>query len=146
MDKPLPDLGSVWLEGEHAASTFVFDHFDLHMLARAGVGDYTASRTLVIDVEYMLTFEFGEQRFQELLRLLPKAGAAQVGRTLGGPFIEPYIINIPPGAMVVGVRARLGGPRVCLDETFVPFIVSAFFAPGPLMSIASEDSGESPNR
>lgn len=142
MDEPLPDLGAFWLRGAHATSTIVFDYFDLHMLARAGVGDYTSSRALVIDVEYMLTFEFDEERFKQLLRLLPKAGATQVARALGGPFVAPHVINIPPGAVVVGLRTRLGEPRVNPDETYVPFVVTGVFAPGPQMSIAFEDDDE----
>lgn len=135
----LPDLGTVWSEGVHAASTITFDRFDLHMIGRAGPGDYTSSRALVIDEEYMVTFEFDEQRFQELLRLLPKAGAAQLAKHLGGPFVEPSVVNIPPGAIVVGMRARLGEPRENQDERYVPLIVESVFPSGPVMSIEFED-------
>jgi hypothetical protein len=135
----LPDLGTIWLEAGRAGSTIVFDHFDLHMIGRAGEGDYTSSRTYVAEAAYMLTLEFDEERFQELLRLLPKAGAAQISRALGGPFGAPQIINIPPGAVVVGVRGRLGNPRTNGEESYVPIIVSSLFKPGPIMSVTFEE-------
>ena len=136
----LPDLGTVWLQAGRAASTILFDHFDLHMIGRAGEGDYTSSRTYVAEQAYMLTFEFDEQRFHELLRLLPREGAVQIARALGGPFAQPQIINIPPGAVVVGIRANLGKPRTNGEETYVPLVVTSLFAPGPIMSVAFEDN------
>lgn len=136
----LPDLGTVWLEAGRANATIVFDHFDLHMIARAGESDYTSSRTYVAEEAYMLTLEFDETRFQELLRFLPKGGAEQIARALGGRFVQPQVINIPPGAVVVGIRASLGPPRTNNDETYVPLVVNSVFEPGPVMSITFEES------
>lgn len=136
----LSDLGAAWVEAGREGSTIVFDHIDLHMLGRAGEGDYTSSRTFVAEKAYMVTFEFDEDRFEELLRLLPKDGAAQIARALGGPFVNPQIINIPPEAIVVGMRAHLGKARSNGEEAYVPLIVDSWMAPGPIMSVAFESA------
>lgn len=136
----LPDLGAAWLQAGRADAMIVLDHFDLHMIARAGEGDYTSSRTYVAEQAYMMTLELDETRFQELLRLLPKDGAEQIARALGGRFVQPQVINIPPGAVVVGIRASLGTARTNHDETYVPLVVNSVFKPGPIMSITFEDS------
>jgi hypothetical protein len=137
----LPDLGTAWLAAGRETSTVIFDRLDLHMLARAGDGDYTSSRVLVAEAAYMVTFELDEARFQALLRLLPRDGAIQVARALGGPFVEPQVITIPPGAIFVGLRARLGAARSNGDEVYVPLIVTSLFEPGPIMSITFEEDG-----
>ncbi len=136
----LPDLGNAWLEAGRANATVVFDHFDLHMIARAGEGDYTSTRTYVAEDAYMLTLEFDETQFQALLRLLPRGGAEQIARALGGRFVQPQVINIPPGAVVVGMRASLGSARTDNDETYVPLVVSSVFQPGLVMSITFEET------
>jgi hypothetical protein len=138
----LMDLGTTWREAGRASSTITFDHFDLHMLGRAGDGDYTSSRAYVAEKAYMVTFEFDEERFQDLLRLLPKEGAVQIAQALGGPFVQPQVIDMPPGAVVVGMRARLGEPRVNEEERYVPLIVTSIFAPGPVMSVKFEAQTE----
>ena len=139
MSETLPDIGTVWRDGAYASSTITFDHFDLHMIGRAGPGDYTSSRSIVIDEEYMVTFEFDDARFKQLLKLLPKAGADQLAKHLGGKFTEPSVVTIPPGAVVVGLRAKLGSARTNGHERYVPLVVSSVFKPGPLMSIEFED-------
>lgn len=136
----LPDLGTAMLKAGRAHATIVLDHFDLHMIARAGEGDYTSSRTYVADEAYMLTLELDETRFQELLRFLPKGGAEQVARALGGRFVQPQVVNIPPGAVVVGLRASLGPARTNNDETYVPLVVNSVFEAGPVMSITFEEN------
>jgi hypothetical protein len=142
-DDQLADLGTYLASGAHASSAIVFDHFDLHQLARAGSNDYTSSRTLTIDGEFMMTFEFDKKRFSELLELLPKPGSDQLKRELGQKtFVHASIVHIPPGALIVGLRTRLGSPRVVQHETFVPFIVDSFFRPGPVMSMSFEENNE----
>jgi hypothetical protein len=136
----LPDLGTAWMDAGRASCEIIFDHFALHMLARAGAGDYTSSRGLILEQSFMVTLELDEERFQQLLRLLPPDGALQVAEALGGPFVDPQILNIPPGAIVVGLRTRLGPARTTnADESYVPLIVTAVFPPGPLMSITFEE-------
>ena len=41
-EEMLPDLGTVWLEAGRASCEIVLDHFDLHMLGRAGTGGAVA--------------------------------------------------------------------------------------------------------
>ncbi len=112
------DLGTHLLEADRGSATIVFDYTDLHSFSRYDTDDYSSTRTLAMEQLFMVTFEFEKKRFDELLKLLAKAGAAQLERELGSKaFIDPMTINIPPGALYIGIRTHLGEPRITPDET-----------------------------
>jgi hypothetical protein len=140
----LPDLGTEWLQAGRENMTIEIDHIDLLMLARAGVGDYTSSRNINAERDYMLTLKFDEGRFQELLALLPGMVAAQLRKALGGSFVEPTAIEIPSGVVTISARTRLGQARLADGESYVPLEVTSMTASdrGVLSFTFHEERGE----
>jgi hypothetical protein len=134
-DKLLPDLGTAWSLIYAPSDEFVFDCLSLSMVAKAGQGEYTSSLTIHLSPPHLVSFEFDDERFDELLRFLPADGAGYMRQKLGKRARAPVAVNLPERALVVGIRAKFGTARENPDERYVPLVVTSWFAPGLVMSV-----------
>lgn len=134
-DEFLPDLGTAWSSIYTPDHEFVFDCQSLRMVAKAGQGDYTSSLTIHMAPPHLVSLEFDDERFDDLLRFLPADGAAYMRQNLGKKARAPVAVNLPDRALVVGIRAKLGTVRENPDETYVPLVVTSWFAPGLVTSV-----------
>lgn len=135
-DEILPDLGLRYLEAGRGDATFTFTRFVPSMIARVEPDLYTTMATLTMEEAYAVSVDFDAQRFKSLLGLLPPRARANLQQVFSQPFDGPEQVELPAGAVVVGVRARLGEPQTNGDETYVPFVVTEFLAPTTSTSIS----------
>lgn len=130
-DEIYPDFGLSLLEAGRGDATFTFSRFVPSMMARMDEDVFTTMANLAMDQMYAVSVDFNRARFAELLRIVNPAVAAQLQRIFGGAFVDVRQVELPAGAVVIGVRARLGEPQTNGDETYVPFVAIELMAPTP---------------
>jgi hypothetical protein len=130
-DEIYPDFGLSLLEAGRGDATLTFSRFVPSMMARMDEDVFTTMANLAMDQMYAVSVDFDRARFEELLRVVNPAVAAQLHRIFGGAFDDVTQVELPAGAVVIGVRARLGEPQTNGDETYVPFVAIELIAPTP---------------
>lgn len=95
-------------------AVFSFGRVGLQMFARHADGSYTALTMLASTPPCVLGFDFGDAQLEQLFGLLPAEANEGLARSLlaGEPF------RVPPGTVVVGVRARAGTPGPSESTSF----------------------------
>lgn len=126
----MPDLGAYCLDNGGRGAIFTFSRLDLTLIDWASEGAYTCAATLGIEAtyrSYALAIDVDAATFARLVALAPYDIRSELEEMSAEPFSCPYIVDIDPGSLVVGVRARLGEPRRTCGGTYVPFVVLEFF-------------------
>ena len=135
MDDFFPDLGLRFLEAGYRDATFTFSRFAGSMMARVGQDLYTTMANITMERVYAMSVDFDGACFEALLALQAPRARDELRRIFAGPFRQPTQVDIPQGAIVFGLRARLGEPQTNGDETYVPFVAFEIRAPEPSTSI-----------
>jgi hypothetical protein len=138
-DEIKPDLGVKYLEAGCGDVAFRFSRLAFHLIARVDEDLYTMMSTLPMEQSYALSIDFDEVRYRRLLALLPANTQTQFQKSFSGPFSYPQSIDVPPGALVAGVRAKLGELQINDDERYVPFVAQEFLPPAETISLTIEE-------
>ena len=138
-DQIQPDLGFRFYQAGHGNKVFAFSSLMFSLIARIGDGMYTAMANVTMEETYALSIDFDAASYRTLLGLLPGGAQEQLQAIFSGPFTEPQSVEVPQGAIVAGVRAKLGEPQSNDDETYVPFVALTFLPAAAVSSLSIEE-------
>lgn len=123
-----PDLGLyLWKLGMTSDHKFVFMDMGVPMLAKVEDGKYTFFVNInFIDTWLATSFDFDDERFEQLISALPPERAVQARDALRR---QPYSIYFEGKIPEVGVSCHLGRTvHSNENEDYCPLIVERFFA------------------
>jgi hypothetical protein len=123
-----PDLGKYLAsKGMPPKTALIYTSWEIDDLAVVGRGRYCTTRVQPMDGnEYCVTFDFGGDILEQILMRAPTATQALIRRSLAED--PARVRHLPiPNPINLGIAAILGDSQQCLDEAFIPLIITTVF-------------------
>lgn len=122
-----PDFGILLLKiGSSPQQKQIFIPTLVQFVARIEDGKYTLFANVRFDDIYAISFDFDDDRYDGLLRCLPKDKAEEIRLSLRK---QPYSVRFTDDIPEVGIEGKLGEVIYCSEEEdYCPLIVERFFS------------------